>query len=204
MEDVQSESVAPVVTVSVQFPDLTPAEFDRLRDGLTAAHPGRIVIPHEAHRWYAASTDPETVRGLISGLRAAIEQRPLSFDGEEALDDLSQEYADWMEESADIDDADAGSVVAFSVHLPALELDEFAALLATLRSAHSRRIVLGEQRGHSHHEVTDRHTIGARMPGIRAALRGEPVGALDALPLLALLNDYASWLSDPANGGTSD
>ena len=33
------------------------------------------------------------------------------------------------------------------------------------------------------------------MPGIRAALRGEPVATVDALPLVALLDDYAAWLS---------
>ncbi|GAA1008302.1 hypothetical protein GCM10009551_089570 [Nocardiopsis tropica] len=204
MEGVQSDSVAPVVTVSVQFPDLTPPEFERVRTGLTAGRPGRIVVPHEAHRWYAAASDPETVRGLVAALRAVIESRELSFDDEEALDDLSQEYADWLEESADIDDADPGPVVAFSVHLPALELGEFAGLLESLRAEHPRRIVLGEQRGHSHHELTDRHTVQARLSGLRAALRGEPVGTVDALPLLALLNDYATWLSDPANGRPAD
>ncbi|WP_147291060.1 hypothetical protein [Tsukamurella paurometabola] len=196
----QSDSVAPVVTVTVQFPDLTPPEFERVRAGLIAGVPSRIVVPHEAHRWYAAASDPETVRALVSALRAAAESRPLSFDDEEALDDLVQEYADWLEESEDIDDAAPGPVVAFSVHLPALDRDEFAGLLESLRAEHPRRIVLGEQRGHSHHELTDRHTIESRLPGLRAALRGEPVDTVDTLPLLGLLNDYAGWLSDPANG----
>lgn len=185
----------PIVTVSVQFPDLTVAEFDAVRSQLMQSHPGRLVVPHEAHRWYAASSDPETVRGLVSALRAAVEGRTLSFDDEEALDDLSQEYADWLEESEDTDDADPGPVMSFSVHLPALTTDEFTALANRLRSSHSRRIVLGEQRGHSHHELSEHARIAARMPGLRAALRGEPVGTVDALPLLALLNDYAGWLS---------
>lgn len=185
----------PVVTVSVQFPDLSVAEFDGVRSRLTAGGPGRIVVPHEAHRWYAASSDPETVRALVSALRAAVEGRRLSFDDEEALDDLSQEYADWLEESEEREDADAGPIVSFSVHLPALHRDEFAALADSLRAEHPRRIVLGEQRGLSHHELSERARIAARMPGIRAALRGEPVGTVDALPLLALLDDYAGWLS---------
>lgn len=185
----------PVVTVSVQFPDLTVAEFDGVHARLTAGRPGRIVVPHEAHRWYAASSDPETVRALVSALRAAVEGRRLSFDDEEALDDLSQEYADWLEESKERDDAEPGPVMSFSVHLPALERYEFAALAQSLRGAHSRRIVLGEQRGLSHHEVSERSRIAARLPGIRAALRGEPVGIVDALPLVALLDDYAAWLS---------
>ena len=91
----------PVVTVSVQFPDLSVAEFDGVRSRLVAGRPGRIVVPHEAHRWYAAASDPETVRALVSALRAVVEGRKLSFDDEEALDDLSQEYADWLEESED-------------------------------------------------------------------------------------------------------
>ncbi|CAM3870546.1 Transcriptional regulator [Tsukamurella ocularis] len=185
----------PVVTVSVQFPDLSVAEFDDVRARLTAGRPGRVVVPHEAHRWYAASSDPETVRALVSALRAAVEGRRLSFDDEEALDDLGQEYADWLEESEDRDDAEPGPVMSFSVHLPALERDEFTALADALRAAHSRRIVLGEQQGLSHHELSERSRIAARVPGIRAALRGEPIGAVDALPLVALLHDYAAWLS---------
>ncbi|NKY18328.1 hypothetical protein [Tsukamurella spumae] len=185
----------PVVTVSVQFPDLSAAEFDGVRTRLTADRPDRLVVPHEAHRWYAASSDPETVQGLVSALRAAVEGRELSFDDEEVLDDLSQEYADWLEESTEVDDADAGPVMSFSVHLPALEHDEFDALARALRADHPRRIVLGEQRGLSHHELSERDRIAARLPGIRRALRGEPVGTVDALPLVALLNDYASWLS---------
>ncbi|BDH58627.1 hypothetical protein [Tsukamurella sp. PLM1] len=185
----------PVVTVSVQFPDLSAGEFDGVRARLEAVRPGRIVLPHQAHRWYAASSDAETVRALVSGLRAAVEGRTLSFDDEEALDDLSQEYADWLEESEDIDDADPGPVMSFSVHLPALTPDEFRALAEELRATHSRRIVLGEQRGDSHHELSERARIAARMPGIRAALRGEPVRTVDTLPLVALLHDYASWLS---------
>ncbi|KXP01053.1 hypothetical protein AXK61_13800 [Tsukamurella pseudospumae] len=185
----------PVVTVSVQFPDLTAGEFDGVRTRLTAERPDRLVVPHEAHRWYAASSDPETVRGLVSALRAAVEARTLSFDDEEALDDLSQEYADWLEESEEVDDADTGAVMSFSVHLPALDRDEFDALAQALRADHPRRIVLGEQRGLSHHELSERDRIAARVPGIRAALRGERVGTVDALPLVALLNDYASWLS---------
>lgn len=185
----------PVVTVSVQFPDLSVAEFDGVRSRLVAGRPGRIVVPHEAHRWYAAASDPETVRALVSALRAVVEGRKLSFDDEEALDDLSQEYADWLEESEDRDDAEPGPVMSFSVHLPALDRDEFAALADSLRAAHSRRIVLGEQEGLSHHELSERSRIAARMPGIRAALRGEPVGTVDALPLVALLNDYAGWLT---------
>ncbi|WP_148281475.1 hypothetical protein [Tsukamurella sp. 1534] len=186
---------APVVTVSVQFPDLSVREFEEVRERLTAGRPGRAVVPHEAHRWYAASSDPETVRALVAGLQAAVAGRRLSFDDEEALDDLSQEYADWLEESAEADDADPGPVVSFSVHLPALTHEEFAELLSTFRAVHSRRIVLGEQRGDSHHELSTRQQIESRLPGIRAALAGEPVGTVDALPLLALLNDYASWLS---------
>ncbi|MCA4994301.1 hypothetical protein HWD35_06235 [Tsukamurella tyrosinosolvens] len=185
----------PVVTVSVQFPDLSVAEFDGVRSRLVAGRPGRIVVPHEAHRWYAAASDPETVRALVSALRAVVEGRKLSFDDEEALDDLSQEYADWLEESEDRDDAEPGPVMSFSVHLPALDRDEFAALVDSLRATHSRRIVLGEQEGLSHHELSERSRIAARMPGIRAALRGEPVGTVDALPLVALLNDYAGWLT---------
>ncbi|TWS18094.1 hypothetical protein FK529_17305 [Tsukamurella asaccharolytica] len=185
----------PVVTVSVQFPDLSVAEFDGVRSRLVAARPGRIVVPHEAHRWYAAASDPETVRALVSALRAVVEGRKLSFDDEEALDDLSQEYADWLEESEDIDDAEPGPIMSFSAHLPALDRDEFAALAESLRVAHSRRIVLGEQEGLSHHELSERSRIAARMPGIRAALRGEPVSTVDALPLLALLHDYAGWLT---------
>ncbi|KXO90769.1 Uncharacterised protein (plasmid) [Tsukamurella tyrosinosolvens] len=185
----------PVVTVSVQFPDLSVAEFDGVRSRLVAGRPGRIVVPHEAHRWYAAASDPETVRALVSALRAVVEGRKLSFGDEEALDDLSQEYADWLEESEDRDDAEPGPVMSFSVHLPALDRDEFAALADSLRAAHSRRIVLGEQEGLSHHELSERSRIAARMPGIRAALRGEPVGTVDALPLVALLNDYAGWLT---------
>lgn len=185
----------PVVTVSVQFPDLSPAEFDGVRTRLEAAVPGRIVVPHETHRWYSASSDPETVRALVSALRAAVDGRKLSFDDEEALDDLSQEYADWLEESEETDDADPGPVVSFSVHLPALGHDEFGALAESLRAAHPRRIVLGEQRGLSHHELSERSRIAARVPGIRTALRGERVGVVDALPLRALLNDYAGWLS---------
>ncbi len=191
----------PVVTVSVQFPDLTVAEFDGVRARLTAGRPGRIVVPHEAHRWYAASSDPETVRALVSALRAAVEDRKLSFDDEEALDDLSQEYADWLEESEDRDDADPGPVMSFSVHLPALDREEFAALADSLRGAHSRRIVLGEQRGLSHHELSERSRIAARVPGIRAALRGEPLGTVDAQPLVALLDDYAAWLSAVDDAG---
>ena len=95
----------------------------------------------------------------------------------------------------DRDDAEPGPVMSFSVHLPALDRDEFAALADSLRAAHSRRIVLGEQEGLSHHELSERSRIAARMPGIRAALRGEPVGTVDALPLVALLNDYAGWLT---------
>nr|WP_156508156.1 hypothetical protein [Tsukamurella tyrosinosolvens] len=185
----------PVVTVSVQFPDLSVAEFDGVRSRLVAGRPGRIVVPHEAHRWYAAASDPETVRALVSALRAVVEGRKLSFDDEEALDDLSQEYADWLEESEDRDDAEPGPVMSFSVHLPALDRDEFAALVDSLRATHSRRIVLGEQEGLSHHELSERSRIAARMPGIRAALRGEPGGTVDALPLVALLNDYAGWLT---------
>ena len=185
----------PVVTVSVQFPDLSVAEFDGVRSRLVEGRPGRIVVPHEAHRWYAAASDPETVRALVSALRAVVEGRKLSFDDEEALDDLSQEYADWLEESEDRDDAEPGPVMSFSVHLPALDRDEFAALVDSLRATHSRRIVLGEQEGLSHHELSERSRIAARMPGIRAALRGEPVGTVDALPLVALLNDYAGWLT---------
>ncbi|TWS26291.1 hypothetical protein FK268_03380 [Tsukamurella sputi] len=186
----------PVVTVSVQFPDLSVAEFDGVRARLVQSRHGRIVVPHEAHRWYAASSDPETVRALVSALRAAIEGRRLSFDDEEALDDLSQEYADWLEESTERDDADPGPIMSFSVHLPALDRDEFAALAESLRAEHPRRIVLGEQRGLSHHELSERSRITARVPGIRAALRGEPLGAADTLPLIALLNDYAGWLSE--------
>ena len=131
----------PVVTVSVQFPDLSVAEFDGVRSRLVAGRPGRIVVPHEAHRWYAAASDPETVRALVSALRAVVEGRKLSFDDEEALDDLSQEYADWLEESEDRDDAEPGPVMSFSVHLPALDRDEFAALVDSLRATHSRQIV---------------------------------------------------------------
>ena len=183
------------MTVSVQFPDLSVPEFDGVRARLLQSRPGRIVVPHEAHRWYAAASDPETVRALVSGLRAVIDGRRLSFDDEEALEDLSQEYADWLEESDETDDADPGPVMSFSVHLPALEADEFSALADALRADHPRRIVLGEQRGLSHHELSKRSRIAARMPGLRAALAGEPVGTVDALPLLALLNDYAGWLS---------
>ncbi|WP_133298834.1 hypothetical protein [Tsukamurella pulmonis] len=189
------QSSRPVVTVSVQFPDLSTSEFDEVRARLTTGRPGRIVIGHHAHRWYTASSDPETVRALVSALRAATEGRRLSFDDEEALDDLSQEYADWLEESEETDDADPGPVMSFSVHLPALEPDEFTALALLLRQTHSRRIVLGEQQGLSHHELSERSRIAARMPGIRAALRGEPVATVDALPLVALLDDYAAWLS---------
>jgi hypothetical protein len=185
----------PVVTVSVQFPDLSVAEFDGVRARLTTGGPGRLVVPHEAHRWYSASSDPETVRALVSALRAAVEGRRLSFDDEEALDDLGQEYADWLEESEERDDAEPGPIMSFSVHLPALGRDEFTALAESLRAEHPRRIVLGEQQGLSHHELSERSRIAARMPGIRAALRGEPVGPVDALPLIALLNDYAGWLS---------
>lgn len=185
----------PVVTVSVQFPDLSVAEFDGVRARLTAGRADRIVVPHESHRWYAAASDPETVRALVSALRAALEGRRLSFDDEEALDDLSQEYADWLEESEERDDADAGPIMSFSVHLPALDRDEFTALAESLHAEHPRRIVLGEQRGLSHHELSERSRIAARMPGIRAALRGEPIGTVDALPLVALLHDYAGWLS---------
>ncbi|NMD54522.1 MULTISPECIES: hypothetical protein [Tsukamurella] len=188
----------PVVTVSVQFPDLSAAEFDGVRARLVQGGPGRIVVPHEAHRWYTASSDPETVRALVSALRAVVEGRRLSFDDEEALDDLSQEYADWLEESQERDDADPGPIMSFSVHLPALGRDEFTALAESLRAEHPRRIVLGEQRGLSHHELSERSRIAARVPGIRAALRGEPVGGVDALPLIALLNDYAGWLSGAA------
>lgn len=185
----------PVVTVSVQFPDLSAAEFDGVRARLTAGRPGRIVVPHEAHRWYSASSDPETVRALVSALRAAVEGRRLSFDDEEALDDLGQEYADWLEESEERADAEPGPIMSFSVHLPALGRDEFAALAESLRSEHPRRIVLGEQQGLSHHELSERSRIASRVPGIRAALHGETVGPVDALPLIALLNDYAGWLS---------
>ncbi len=188
-------SSPPVVTVSVQFPDLSPGEFDGVRSRLTAGRPARLVVPHEAHRWYTASSDPEAVRAAVSALRAAVEGRELSFDDEEALDDLLQEYTDWLEESGEADPADPGPVMSFSVHLPALEREEFAALAESLRAEHPRRIVLGEQRGHSHHELSERARIAARVPGIRAALQGRPVAAAEALPLLALLDDYARWLS---------
>ncbi|WP_461166240.1 hypothetical protein [Tsukamurella serpentis] len=190
----------PVVTVSVQFPDLSAPEFDGVRARLTAGHPDRIVVPHHAHRWYAASSDPDTVQALVHALRAVIEGRRLSFDDEEALDDLSQEYTDWLEESAETDDAESGPVLSFSVHLPALGRDEFADLLDSLRAEHPRRIVLGEQRGLSHHELSDRAAIDSRLPGIRAALAGEPVRTTDSLPLIALLDEYAAWLSaNPPN-----